>query len=48
MTYTHDLIILTKTKETTHYCKSMGYSGQDALINVSNDLTHVGVPAEEG
>jgi hypothetical protein len=45
MTCTHDLTVLTKTKEMTHYCESFRYAGKNALTNVSNDLTHVSVLA---
>jgi hypothetical protein len=48
MTCTHDLTILSKTKEIIRYCESFGYGGKNALTNVSNDLTYVSVPAEEG
>jgi hypothetical protein len=47
MICTHALIVLTKTKETIHYCESFGYGGRNTLTNVSNDLTHVSVPAED-
>jgi hypothetical protein len=48
MTCTHDLTVLTKTKETTRYCESFRYGGRNALTNVSNVLTHVSVPTEDG
>jgi hypothetical protein len=31
MTYTQDLIVLTKTKEMTRYCGLFGYGGKCAL-----------------
>jgi hypothetical protein len=42
------LIVLTKREETIRYCESFGYGGKSALTNVSNDLTHVTVPTEDG
>jgi hypothetical protein len=48
MTCTHDLIVLTKIKEMTRYCGSNALGGKSALINASNDLTHVSVPVEDG
>jgi hypothetical protein len=48
MICTHDLTILTKTKEMTHYCESFGYGGSNALTSISNDLMHVSVPTEDG
>jgi hypothetical protein len=42
------LIVLTKRKETVRYCEIFRYSGKSALTNVSNDLTHVSVPAKDG
>jgi hypothetical protein len=47
MISTHDLNLLTKTKEMTRYCESFEYGGT-TLINISNDLTHVSIPAEDG
>jgi hypothetical protein len=41
------LIILTKKKETIHYCESFGYGGKDSQ-HVSIVLTKVSVPAENG
>jgi hypothetical protein len=43
-----DLIILTKTKEMICYCESYAYSGKVALNIISNDLTQVSVPVENG
>jgi hypothetical protein len=45
---THDLTILTKIKEMTHYCESFGYGGKTLSIHVSTILTNVSVPAEDG
>jgi CTP synthase (UTP-ammonia lyase) len=42
------LIVLTKRKETIHYCESFGYCGTMLSNIVTNDLTHVSVPAENG
>jgi hypothetical protein len=41
------LIVLTKTKETIRYCESFGYGGTTLSNIVSNDLTHVSVPADD-
>jgi hypothetical protein len=41
------LIVLTKTKETIHYCESFRYGGNNALNTVANDLTHVNILAED-
>jgi hypothetical protein len=30
------------------YCESFRYDGKSTLTNVSNDLTHVSVPVEDG
>jgi hypothetical protein len=38
---THDLTVLTKTKETIHYCESFGYGGSTLSTNVSNVLTEI-------
>jgi hypothetical protein len=48
MICTHDLTVLTPKKEIIHYCESFGYGGKNALTDISNDLTHVCVLAEEG
>jgi hypothetical protein len=48
MQYKLDLIILTKTKEIIRYCESHAYSGKVALNNVTNNLTYVSVPTEDG
>jgi hypothetical protein len=42
------LIILTKRKEMICYCESFGYGGTTLSNIVTNDLTHVGVPTENG
>jgi hypothetical protein len=42
------LIIFTKRKEMICYSESFRYSGKSALTNISNALTHVNVPAEDG
>jgi hypothetical protein len=47
MICTHDLIILTKTKETIHYCKSFGYGGKMLSTHVSIALMRVTVPAKD-
>jgi hypothetical protein len=48
MICTQDLTVLTKTKETTHYYKSFGYGGKDALNKRFYRSNGVSVPAEEG
>jgi hypothetical protein len=48
MICTHDLIILTKTKETTRYCESFGYSGKTLSTHISIILTQVSVRAKDG
>jgi hypothetical protein len=48
MLCTHDLIVLTKTKETIRYCESFEYGGKTLSTNVSSILTQVSVPAEDG
>jgi hypothetical protein len=45
--HTHDLIDITKTKATTHYCESFGYGGKILLTHVSRVLTQVSVPVED-
>jgi hypothetical protein len=45
---THDLTIITKIKKIIHYCESFGYGGKSALTNVSNNLSHVSILAEDG
>jgi hypothetical protein len=47
MICTHDLIVLTKTKDTIHYYRSFRYSDKNALNTVTNDLMHVSVPVEK-
>jgi hypothetical protein len=42
------LIILTKRKQTIHYCESFRYGGTTLSNIIANDLTHVSVPAGEG
>jgi hypothetical protein len=42
------LIILTKRKETIHYCKSFRYVGTMLSNIIANDLTHVSVSIEKG
>jgi hypothetical protein len=41
------LIILTKRKETIHYCESFGYGGTTLSNIVANDLMHISVPTED-
>jgi hypothetical protein len=48
MIFTHDLIILTKTKQTILYCELFGYGGKTLLTNVSSILMQVSVPAKDG
>jgi hypothetical protein len=48
MTCTHDLTILTKTKEMTRYCGSFGYGGKVALDKHFYRSNGVSVPAEDG
>jgi hypothetical protein len=48
MTCTHGLTIITKIKEMACYCESFRYSDRNALTNISNDLTHVSLPVEDG
>jgi hypothetical protein len=31
-----------------YYCETFRYGGKNALNNVTNDLTHVTVPIEDG
>jgi hypothetical protein len=40
------LIVLTKRKETIHYCKSFGYGGTTLSNIIVKDLMHVSVPAK--
>jgi hypothetical protein len=42
------LITLSKRKEMIHYYESFGYGGTTLSNFVTNDLTHVSVPTEEG
>jgi hypothetical protein len=42
------LIILTKIKEMVRYCETFGYGGTTLSNIISNDLTHLSVPAEDG
>jgi hypothetical protein len=42
------LIILTKREEMIRYCESFGNGGTAHSHIVSNDLTHVSIPAEDG
>jgi hypothetical protein len=48
MRCTHDVTVLSKTKEMIRYCESFGYDGKNTLTNVSNDLTRTSVPVEDG
>jgi hypothetical protein len=48
MICTHNLIILTKTKETSIYCKTFGYGGKMLSTIVSIVLTEVSVSLENG
>jgi hypothetical protein len=48
MIYTHDITILTKTKEMIRYCESFGYGGKMISTHVSIILMKVSVPAEDG
>jgi hypothetical protein len=43
-----DLIILTKAKENNRYCELLGYHGKALSTHVSNILTSISVPAEDG
>jgi hypothetical protein len=45
---THDLTVLTKTEETTHYSESFGYDGKMFSTHVSIVLMKVIVPTEDG
>jgi hypothetical protein len=47
MICTHDLIVLTKTKETIRYCESFGYGGKTLSTHISIVLTQVSLPAED-
>jgi hypothetical protein len=42
------LIVVTKRKEMIRYCESFGYSGTTLSNIVTNDLTHISIPAEDG
>jgi hypothetical protein len=48
MACTHDLTVLTKTKEMTRYCGSFGYGGKVALDKHFYRSNGVSVPAEDG
>jgi hypothetical protein len=48
MISTHDLNLLTKTKEMTRYCELFGYGGSTLSNIVANDLMHISVPVEDG
>jgi hypothetical protein len=48
MICTHDLTVLTKTKEMTRYCESFGLRWQRFSTNVSTVLMKVTVPAKDG
>jgi hypothetical protein len=48
MTCTHDLTILTKTREMTRYCGSFRYGGKGALDKHFYRSSGVSVPAEDG
>jgi hypothetical protein len=48
MTFTHDLIIITKKNEMIRYCESHAIGGKVALSIVSINLTQVSIPAENG
>jgi hypothetical protein len=43
-----DLIVLIKIKEMIHYYKSFRYGSKGALNIISNVLTQVSVPTEDG
>jgi hypothetical protein len=47
MICTHDLIVLSKTKETICYCELFGHGGKTLSIDVTNDLTQVNIPTED-
>jgi hypothetical protein len=47
MICTHDLIVITKTKEMTHYCESFGLRWQNALDNHFYRSNGVSVPTED-
>jgi hypothetical protein len=47
MICTHELIMLTKIKETICYCELLGYGGKTLSIHVSIILTRVSVPAKD-
>jgi hypothetical protein len=46
MICTPNLIILTKTKETS-YCELFEHGGKTLSTDVTNNLTHVSVPTED-
>jgi hypothetical protein len=46
MRYTHDLTVLTKTKETTRYCELFKYYGKTLSTHVSIILTKISVLVE--
>jgi hypothetical protein len=43
-----DLIIITKQKKTILYCELFEHGGKMLLTHVTNDLTRVSVPVEDG
>jgi hypothetical protein len=43
-----DLIVLTKIKETIRYCELFGHGGKTLSTHVTNDLTQVSIPEEDG
>jgi hypothetical protein len=47
MICTHDLTVLTKIKETTHYDELFRYGGKTLSTHVSIVLMKVSVPAED-
>jgi hypothetical protein len=47
ITCTYDLIVLTKTKEMTHYYESRTFGGKALPTIISNKLTQVNVPAKK-
>jgi hypothetical protein len=42
------LIVITKQKITICYCELFGHGGKTLSTDVTNDLTHVSVTAEDG
>jgi hypothetical protein len=43
-----NLIVLTKRKETIHYCESFECGGTTLSNIIANNLTHGSVPTEDG